>query len=97
MNEQALLQSIFILESRINSVTKEEMYGNAEEKANLELVFPLSAQCLYFYLIGESYFQLFSLSQKNDEKTKKWSDKAIENLENGMRLVSQVLEPHEGR
>jgi hypothetical protein len=104
LTEPALLKSISILESRMQSLTKEEIYGDVQGKENLESVFPISTQCLYYYLLGENYFQLVSLksdknqiTEKNQARVDQWIQSCLESLENGMRLVSQILEPHESK
>ncbi len=61
MNEQTLLQSVSILESRLQFFSTEEKEGASFDRESIERVFPASAKCLYYSLLGNNYLDLYEL------------------------------------
>lgn len=61
MNEQTLLQAVSILESRLQFFSREEKEGISFDRESIERVFPASAKCLYYSLLGNNYLDLYEL------------------------------------
>lgn len=84
MDVSQLESSLSILEGRLESIL--------EDPRAYDDVFPISAQCLYFHLVGQNYMRKYSIMHDCSI-----SKRALEYLHEGIKLSIRQLDSADGK